>query len=160
MTRDLRDRAAEAMREARIGRTRFGWDQCDQEEWRRAFDAFVRLGKRLGFDVVDTRTETPRPAAPSNPTIYALADHRDASVERSIRCDGAGSWSVIATKHDSRAASIDAKPLLTFTLAEADLDCDRILAGDPSAKEIKSVLTKVAAANVIRMLNAETMELK
>ncbi|RWM29440.1 hypothetical protein [Mesorhizobium sp.] len=160
MIRDLRDRAAEAMREARIGRTRFGWGRCDQEEWRRAFDAFVRLGSRLGFQVVDTCTETPRPAGPGVPTIYTLNDARDGSVERSIRCDGAGSWSVVATKHDSRAASIDTKTLLAFTLAEADLDCDRILAGDPAAKDIKSVLTKVAAANVIRMLNAETMELK
>lgn len=160
MTRDFRDRVAEAMRESRIGRTRFGWDQCDQEEWRRSFDAFVRLGTRLGFTVVDTRTETPGPAPPVTTVIYALDDARDASVERAVRCDGAGNWSIVSTKRDARRATIDSKTLLTFTLAEADLDCDRILAGDPAAKDIKGVLTKVAAANVIRMLNAETMEPK
>ncbi|RWC91682.1 MAG: hypothetical protein EOS72_03230 [Mesorhizobium sp.] len=158
MIRDLRDRAGEALREARIGRSRFGWDQCDQDDWRRAFDAFVRIGKRLGFSVVDTRTETPRPPAPSAAAIYALTDHRDASVERSVLCTGGGNWSIISTRRDAKAATVDTKTLLTFTLAEVDLNCDRILAGDPSAKDIKGVLTKVAAANVIRMLNAETME--
>ncbi|ESW92948.1 hypothetical protein NKL07_21980 [Mesorhizobium sp. C280B] len=158
MTLTLRDRVAEAMRESRIGRTRFGWDQCDQEEWRRSADALMRYGRHLGFEIVETGNIAHRPAPPVTPVIYALDDARDASVERSVRCDGAGNWSIVSTKRDARRAAIDSKTLLTFTLAEADLDCDRILAGDPTAKDIKGVLTKVAAANVIRTLNAETME--
>ncbi|TIS37534.1 hypothetical protein [Mesorhizobium sp.] len=154
VTRPLRDRVAEAIRESRIGRTRFGWDQCDQEDYRRSFDALVRIGRRLGFTIVDTGEEKPRPAPPEANAIYALNDARDPKFERSIVCQGSGDWSIVTTDRENG----NPKSLLSFTLAEVDLDCDRILAGDPSAKDIKGVLTKVAAANVIRMLNAETME--
>lgn len=157
MTRPLRDRAAEAMRESGIGRTRFGWkdslDESAREEWRRRFDAFVRLGERLGFTVVDG-TEKPRQPSPPSPTIYALHDAQDPQRERSVRFQGDGQWAIIITNRLTK----EEKTLLVFSVEEVDRDCDLILSGNPSAQAVRGVLTKVAAANIIRSLSAEAME--
>lgn len=157
MTRPLRDRAAEALRESRIGRTRSTWlgslDESAREDWRRSFDTFVRLGETFGFQVVDSAAK-PRPPSPPSPTIYALHDAQDSQRERSVRFQGDGQWAIVITNRLTK----EEKVLLVFSVEEVDRDCDLILSGNPSAQSIRGVLTKVAAANIIRSLSAETME--
>ena len=155
-TRPLRDRLGEMMREARIGRTRFNWTSLDdsaQEDWRRSADHLLRLAAKMGVSIEHSGTEKPRPNPPPAGVIYALHDILDPQKERGIRCDGNGNWSIISTNRQTKAIKI----LLTFTLEDVDRECDQILGGDPKVKEIQGLLTKVAAANFIRMLHAEAM---
>ncbi|WP_378952170.1 hypothetical protein [Mesorhizobium sp. ANAO-SY3R2] len=157
MTRPLRDRLGEMMREARIGKTRYAWSRLDdsaQEEWRRSADHLQRLAADMGVSITLTGDQKPKPTPPAAAVIYSLHDARDSQNERAIRCEGDGRWSVITTNRLTKATKI----LLTFSVEEVDRDCDQILGGDPKAKEITGALTKVAAVNFIRMLHAESME--
>lgn len=152
MSRPLRDRLGEAMREARVGRSSFGWDQCDQEDYRRSADALLRLADRLGFKVVDAGEEQIRPALPQSATAYAV--HAATSDgKRALRCLSRGLWAVVGIAPDGQE-----KILLKIDIADADAECDRILAGDPTVKDAPGILTRVAAANLIRTINAEQME--
>lgn len=144
---------AQCVREARLGRTSFGWSSlgaCGQEEARREADRTIRLLERQGVRLARTGDPGPVEPSPSSPVIYAdKIVGRNA--ERQLRKGIDQTWEVLKVEDGQTAVQ------LTFTLAHAYDLAGRALQGDREVASAPGILTTLAAALEIHRCHAVTI---
>lgn len=149
MTRPLVDRLAEAMREARIGDTRFAWQDCDQDDWRRSAAVMLKLATKFGIAITVTDEKAKPEVLPE--TIYQVIGHNP-STER-LLCMRKGELLLLSKDRKSG----DETTVMSIDLAATDTDADQALSGNPSVRQAPAILTRLAASSIIRKLHAETL---
>ena len=148
MTRPLRSILGEMMREARIGDSRLAWASCDQEDWCRSADVMVRLQDKYRVTITYEGLIAEPKDLPSD--VYSLIGNNPGT-ERIIRRDG-DRWTIIARDRKTT----EEKVILTFDMHAAEILADRVLAGDPKARDEPAALTQLAAALLTRIQHAES----
>jgi hypothetical protein len=147
MSVDLRYRLAEMMREARIGNTRFGQGTYDADDWLRSADVMLRIADRYGVSIGVSGEPAAKPVLPE--TVYSVIGHNP-STERQIR-RGDKHWHIVSLDRKTG----DSKTILEFDLTATDIDADRVMAGDPAARDLPALLSRLAASTLIRKLHAD-----
>lgn len=147
---DLRVILAQCIREARLGRTSFGWaslGDAGQEELCREADRAIRLLEAQGVRLARVGAPDPSKPLPSSPVIYAdKIVGRNA--ERKLRKGIDDKWEVLKVEDGQTAVQ------LTFTLAHAYDLAGRALQGDREVAGAPGILTTLAAALEIHRCNA------
>jgi hypothetical protein len=136
------------MREARVGDSRFAWSTCDQEHWCRSADVMIRIAGRFGITISYDGSAADPGDLPSD--VYSVIGNNPGT-ERLVRRDG-DRWAIVSRDRKTN----DEKVILTFDMPSAEILADRVLAGDPTARDEPAALTQLAAALLTRIQHAET----
>jgi hypothetical protein len=135
------------MREARVGDSRFSWSTCDQEHWCRSADVMIRIADRFGIIITYDGKAADPDDLPSD--VYSVIGNNPGT-ERLVRRDG-DRWAIVSRDRKSN----DEKVILTFDMHSAEILADRVLAGDPTARDEPAALTQLAAALLTRIQHAD-----
>lgn len=152
---DHRTALARAMRDERIGLTRFGWDRLDQEaqeDWRRRADHVGRLLAERGYTIAKTGASKPVMPVPAERTILSSQTVPDPSKVCCVRADG-DKWSIVLVDRKTNEEVVEQ----SFTLDEAFILVGTVIARDPAGAKRLGLGRMLAATIEILRLNAASL---
>lgn len=152
--RPIRDILAEMMRRERLGLMRPLWNDASDEQKepiRQRADHMLRLLASEGLAVVRVGDGEAAVPPPSSPVIWRFK-LVGRNAERLVRRAASNLWEIVTIEDGKETVE------QSFSLQQASLNSGLVLIGDPAAKSIPGLGSRLAAVLEIYRLDAATME--